>query len=284
MGWLSGLFQRLKTGHAQGMDNVAMMAAQRCVQRFPEVFAAPPWDPVPSASLHRLHQDMEYSLAASGLKSAFETILSTGDTANAAIAILERAKLHARARDWEKADTATEAAFLFCERLHSQQPSNTRFSESYADALLWRGAFLAFGKNAAAQALPLLDKAAELYTVANSHEGLALIGDLMPHIHQPPRGREHNGEPAMSENAYGKPHCYLCAREGHFREMVLVKGGVMVDMTRWDKPWSPTQSCFQCAACGRLVCYTHEDNRVPCECGAKDWVEKLYLQKEFDNG
>jgi hypothetical protein len=136
VGWLSGLIRRLKTGHAQGMDNVAMMAVQRCAWRFPEVFTTPPWKVVSSASLQRLHRDMEYSLATSSLQSAFDTILSTGDKTNAAIAILERAKLHTRARDWEKADASTEAARLFCEQLHSQATSNTKFTELYADALL----------------------------------------------------------------------------------------------------------------------------------------------------
>jgi hypothetical protein len=79
------------------------------------------------------------------------------------------------------------------------------------------------------------------------------------------------------------PHCYLCANEGHIREMELV-GRMMVDMRRWNKPWNPTQSCFQCGQCGRLTCWTHSDNRKPCECGAKNWVERMYLQKELDNG
>jgi len=165
------------------VDNVAMMAMQRCAQRFPEVFAAPPWNAVPSASLQRLHEDMEYSLAASGLQSAFDTILSTGDKTNAAVAILERAKLHTRARDWEKADATTEASVQFCEELHSQEPSNTQFTESYADALLWRGAFLAFGRNEKAQALPLLEVAGKLYRDIGNDDGSAVIGDMMPHIH-----------------------------------------------------------------------------------------------------
>ncbi len=79
------------------------------------------------------------------------------------------------------------------------------------------------------------------------------------------------------------PHCYLCAKEGHIREMELV-GRVTVDMRRWNKPWSPTQNCFQCGRCGRLTCWTHSDNRKPCECGAKNWVERMYIQKELDDG
>lgn len=182
MGWLSGLIRRVKTGHAQGADNVAMKAVQRCVKRFPEVFSTPPWNTVASVSLQRLHADVEYSLAASALQSAFDTILSTGDIANAAVAILELAKLHTRARDWEKANAATEAAVLFCEKLHSQEPSNTQFTVSDADALLWRGAFLAFGRNEQAKALQFLDVSGKLYMDVGCEDGLAAIEDMMPHI------------------------------------------------------------------------------------------------------
>ncbi len=79
------------------------------------------------------------------------------------------------------------------------------------------------------------------------------------------------------------PHCYRCAEEGHIREMQLVTS-VMTDMTKWDKPWSPTQGCLQCGNCGRLTCWTHSDNREPCECGVTHWVERVYLQMELDNG
>lgn len=87
----------------------------------------------------------------------------------------------------------------------------------------------------------------------------------------------------LTQKASSAPHCYLCAKEGHFREMILVNN-VMVNMKNWDKPWNPTQSCYQCANCGRLTCYTHCDDREPCECGAKNWQLKMYLQKELDNG
>ena len=83
---------------------------------------------------------------------------------------------------------------------------------------------------------------------------------------------------------FSDPHCYLCAKQGHFREMQLVRGAMIVNMRRWNKPWSPTQNCFQCTGCGRLTCWTHSDNRVPCECGTQAWVERMYLQKELDNG
>lgn len=77
--------------------------------------------------------------------------------------------------------------------------------------------------------------------------------------------------------------CYRCAEEGHFREMQLVAFAV-TSMTDWDKPWNPTQGCFQCAACGRMTCWTHSDNRELCACGAKQWIKRVYLQREFDNG
>jgi len=79
-------------------------------------------------------------------------------------------------------------------------------------------------------------------------------------------------------------YCYLCKEEGHFREMMLVEDRVYIDMSKWQKPWNPTQSCYQCANCGRLVCYTHCDDRVPCKCGSQSWVTRSYIQKELDNG
>lgn len=81
-----------------------------------------------------------------------------------------------------------------------------------------------------------------------------------------------------------KSYCYLCAKEGRMREMVLVQGSITVDMRKWNKPWSPTQNCFQCSSCGRLTCYTHSDNRKTCECGAKNWIQRMYIQKELDDG
>lgn len=35
-----------------------------------------------------------------------------------------------------------------------------------------------------------------------------------------------------------------------------------------------TQGCFQCKSCARLTCYECSDNRLPCECGQKQWVER----------
>ncbi|TAN47124.1 MAG: TIR domain-containing protein [Methylococcaceae bacterium] len=78
-------------------------------------------------------------------------------------------------------------------------------------------------------------------------------------------------------------HCFICAKQGHYREMVLVSTPSLVNLRLWDKPWSPTQGCFECANCGRLACYTHSDRNMPCDCGACSWIEKTYLQKELDN-
>lgn len=38
-----------------------------------------------------------------------------------------------------------------------------------------------------------------------------------------------------------------------------------------------TQGCFQCRACERFTCYDCSDNRVPCECRQKQWVERSYF-------
>ena len=81
----------------------------------------------------------------------------------------------------------------------------------------------------------------------------------------------------------GKSYCYMCKRDGHVREIELVEK-IMFDMRKWNKPWNPTQHCFQCGNCGRLTCWTHSDNRKLCECGEKNWIERMYVQKELDNG
>jgi len=93
----------------------------------------------------------------------------------------------------------------------------------------------------------------------------------------------------VAHDSIGVPGPYLLEPpppfrgQGHIREMQLVKI-VMTDMTKWDKPWSPTQGCLQCGNCGKLSCWTHSDNRKPCECGVTHWIERVYLQKELDNG
>ena len=87
-----------------------------------------------------------------------------------------------------------------------------------------------------------------------------------------------------STGSDGVPRCYVCAEEGHTREMRIIEPGMMIDTGGWDKPWSPTQGCFQCTECGRLTCYTHSESSRLCACAATSWAEKSYLQKEFDNG
>lgn len=42
-----------------------------------------------------------------------------------------------------------------------------------------------------------------------------------------------------------------------------------------------SKGCFQCGNCGRYTCYDCSDNREPCECGAKYWIEKGYLTHDF---
>lgn len=86
------------------------------------------------------------------------------------------------------------------------------------------------------------------------------------------------------DDSTGTPSCYVCAEEGHTREMRLIAFGTMINLREWDKPWSPTQGCFQCAECGRLTCYTHSEMSRICACGACSWTEKQYLQQELDNG
>jgi hypothetical protein len=81
-----------------------------------------------------------------------------------------------------------------------------------------------------------------------------------------------------------EPHCYICAKAGHTRVMHLVAGPTVINRARWDKPWSPTQSCYQCGNCGRLACYTHTDSRITCDCGAQNWITKSYWQSELDDG
>lgn len=91
------------------------------------------------------------------------------------------------------------------------------------------------------------------------------------------------------------PHCYMHAKEGHIREMLLVKKGwqlqgqvelengkIIHEMT-WPHPWPMTQGCFQCHNCGRLLCYEHSDDRITCDCGARNWEERKYLQQQYDN-
>ena len=182
MGWFSGLIKRLTTGHAQGMDNVAMVAIQRCVIRFPEVFKVEPWDSPSSDSLERLHEDAEYLLADRSLSSAFEAIVSTGDRLNAAIALVERAKLNTRVRDWGKAGKSTEEAMVFCTECISLDPDNKEITQLCSDALIWRGTYLQIGCKDIPQAMQTYQMARALCQRAGDQEGLFLIRSLEEHI------------------------------------------------------------------------------------------------------
>jgi len=82
--------------------------------------------------------------------------------------------------------------------------------------------------------------------------------------------------------------CYICAKSGHKREMVLIgKPGfdyfVKYVYNDPSKRWSPTQGCFECGNCGRLVCLTHSDDSIVCDCGVCNWKEGTYAQLELDN-
>lgn len=41
------------------------------------------------------------------------------------------------------------------------------------------------------------------------------------------------------------------------------------------------QGCFQCKACGRYTCYDCSDNREPCQCGQKQWMESTYIPSRY---
>lgn len=62
-----------------------------------------------------------------------------------------------------------------------------------------------------------------------------------------------------------------CSRCG--RPMELVEFG----RTYYKNQLMNTQGCFECRACGRLTCFDCSDNRYPCECGAKQWIERSYF-------
>jgi hypothetical protein len=62
-----------------------------------------------------------------------------------------------------------------------------------------------------------------------------------------------------------------CSRCG--RSMKLVETGTMYNSFELKN----TQGCFECRACGRLTCFDCSDNRYPCDCGAKQWVERMYF-------
>jgi hypothetical protein len=63
-------------------------------------------------------------------------------------------------------------------------------------------------------------------------------------------------------------HCYKC------RIPMTMATGMLMKTTDY---LTSTKGCFQCNACGRLTCFDCCDNRIPCECGAKTWIEKTYI-------
>jgi hypothetical protein len=38
-----------------------------------------------------------------------------------------------------------------------------------------------------------------------------------------------------------------------------------------------SQGCFKCASCGQYFCYEHSNRLVPCNCGAKQWLQRTYI-------
>lgn len=151
---------------------------------------------------------------------------------------------------------------------------------------------LAHGLGNKASVLELLGETNEAMSSAREAEqifdqqGLVEAGDqirsFIKHLESRIGAQRRVGE--AGGNLTEGPRCYLCAEIGHAREMRLVQYGTPIDLSQWDRPWSPTQGCFQCAECGRLTCYTHSEKSNICACGAKNWVEKQYLQLELDNG
>ena len=61
-----------------------------------------------------------------------------------------------------------------------------------------------------------------------------------------------------------------CARCGI--PMTIISGAVVRR-----ELFMKAKGCFQCIACGRYTCYDCSDNREPCQCGQKQWVERLYV-------
>ena len=159
-----------------------MLAMQQCVRLFPRVFGTPPWEDVPTTALQQLHANPLYRQADNGLKSAFDMSLSTDDQANAAVAAVERAKLHTRARDWQAAAESTQKAMEFCKEPHSRDESDRHLGEMYADSLCWRGAFLTFGRNEEGEGRRLLEAAKELYTRIRCRDGITAVEHMLPHV------------------------------------------------------------------------------------------------------
>jgi len=68
---------------------------------------------------------------------------------------------------------------------------------------------------------------------------------------------------------YGKVVCcYKCDKT-----MAIVKGPM-----RRDYYLTQTQSGFMCKECENITCYNCSDNRIPCKCGAKKWIEIMFYK------
>ena len=173
-------FSRVEIAHM--MDITGIEAMQRCVNRFPEVFGSPPWETVPPEALQHLRIDPEYCRAETHLRAAFDTAVLIGDRANAARAIVEQAKLHARTRHWQKAAATTQEALKFCEAYYSRDQADSHSAEMYADSLCWRGAFLAFGENDTAEGSTLMKAAKDLYVQIDCPEGIAAVERILLHV------------------------------------------------------------------------------------------------------
>lgn len=83
--------------------------------------------------------------------------------------------------------------------------------------------------------------------------------------------------------------CFICKKQDHRREMILMGCPGSMECLQEvgrdpKKRWDPAQKCFECGSCGRLVCHTHSDVDMRCECGACDWRQRTYVQQELDNG
>jgi hypothetical protein len=137
---------------------------------------------VPPPLLQRLHADMDYSLAAFDLHSAFDTIFSKGDKTNAAVAILERASytlgLETRRRQMPQLRLASVIAQRFILRTHPISNSRISIPTPFYGA----DSILPLAGERGTQGLQLLEAAKRLYIDVNSDDGLAVIDVMIPHI------------------------------------------------------------------------------------------------------
>jgi tetratricopeptide (TPR) repeat protein len=62
--------------------------------------------------------------------------------------------------------------------------------------------------------------------------------------------------------------CYQCEKQ-----MVVIKG-----FFRSEDILTNNQYGFKCRKCGRITCYDCSDNRIPCKCSAKEWMEIMFYK------